>query len=135
VVLASATSWTVLQLLPGNHPPFEVPQYPLVHPAEFALYAVLGVAGGLVSAVFTRLLLGLGRTFLAAPRRTVWFLPAAGGLLVGMIGWFVPQNLGVGYKYVGDALNGHMVWKVMALLLRMQRRLEAAAATAAESTA
>jgi CIC family chloride channel protein len=38
-------------------------------------------------------------------------------LLVGLIGWFVPQNLGVGYKYVGDALNGHMVWKVMALLL------------------
>jgi chloride channel protein, CIC family len=25
--------------------------------------------------------------------------------------------LGVGYKHVGDALNGHMVWKLMALLL------------------
>jgi CIC family chloride channel protein len=29
----------------------------------------------------------------------------------------VPQSLGVGYKYVGDALNGHMVWSLMALLL------------------
>jgi CIC family chloride channel protein len=29
----------------------------------------------------------------------------------------VPQSLGVGYKYVGDALNGHMVWRLMALLL------------------
>jgi len=117
VVLASATSWAVLQLLLGNHPLFEVPQYQLVSPAEFALYAVLGVAGGLVSAAFTRLLLGLRKKFLAAPRRTLWFQPVAGGLLVGLMGWVVPQSLGVGYKYVGDALNGHMVWSLMALLL------------------
>jgi len=117
VVLASATSWAVLRLLLGNHPLFEVPQYQLVNPAEFALYAVLGVAGGLVSVAFTRMLLVLREEFLAAPRKTVWFQPVAGGLLVGLIGWFVPQNLGVGYKYVGDALNGYMVWKVMALLL------------------
>jgi chloride channel protein, CIC family len=117
VVLASATSWAVLRWLLGNQPLFEVPQYQLVNPAEFALYAVLGVAGGLVSAAFTRLLLGLRRKFLAAPRKTVCFQPVIGGVLVGLIGWFVPQNLGVGYKYVGDALNGHMVWKVMALLL------------------
>ena len=117
VVLASATSWAVLQLLLGNHPLFEVPQYQLLHPAEFALYAVLGMAGGLVSAAFTRLLLGLRKKFLAAPRRTLWFQPVAGGLLVGLMGWFVPQSLGVGYKYVGDALNGHMVWRLMVLLL------------------
>jgi CIC family chloride channel protein len=49
------------------------------------------------------LLLGLRRKFLAAPRKTVCFQPVIGGLLVGLIGWFVPQNLGVGYKYVGDA--------------------------------
>ena len=120
VVLASATSWAVLRLLLGNHPLFEVPQYQLVHPAEFAIYAVLGVAGGLVSAAFTRLLLGLRKKFLAAPRKTLWFQPVAGGLVVGLFGWFVPQSLGVGYKHVGDALNGHMVWKLMAILLALK---------------
>src|SRR6201982_339281 len=49
VVLASATSWVVLRLLLGNHPLFRVPQYELAHPLEFGIYAVLGVAGGLVS--------------------------------------------------------------------------------------
>jgi len=117
VVLASATSWAVLRLLLGNHPLFEVPQYQLVHPAEFALYAVLGVAGGLVSAAFTRLLLGLRKKFLAFPRETIWFQPVAGGLLVGLMGWFVPQALGVGYGHVGEALKGNMEWKLMALLL------------------
>jgi CIC family chloride channel protein len=38
-------------------------------------------------------------------------------LLVGVIGWFVPQVLGVGYGFVGDALNGRMAFKLMVLLV------------------
>ncbi len=117
VVLASATSWMVLRLLLGNHPLFKVPQYQLVHPLEFAFYAILGVAGGLVSVVFTKLLLGIRAYFQTFPRSTVWFQPAAGGLLVGLMGWFVPQVLGVGYGYVGDVLNGNMGLDLMLLLL------------------
>ncbi|PYV83936.1 MAG: hypothetical protein DMG93_06925 [Acidobacteria bacterium] len=67
VVLASATSWGVLRLLLGNSPLFKVPQYQLVHPAEFAIYAVLGVAGGLVSVAFTKMLLGMRERFLRLP--------------------------------------------------------------------
>src|SRR5579862_6636033 len=117
VVLASATSWMVLRLLLGNTPLFKVPQYQLVHPLEFAIYAVLGVAGGLISVVFTKLLLGIRERFVHFPQETVWFQPVAGGLLVGLMGWFVPQVLGVGYGYVGDALNGKMALKLMLLLL------------------
>lgn len=106
-----------MRLLLGNHPLFSVPQYQLIHPVEFALYALLGVAGGLVSAAFTRLLLWLREKFLAAPLETLWFQPVAGGLVVGLTGWFVPQTLGVGYAHVGEALNGNMAWKLMALLL------------------
>jgi CIC family chloride channel protein len=117
VVLASATSWMVLRLLLGNNPLFKVPQYQLVSPWEFTAYAVLGVAGGLVSVAFTRLLLGMRARFLRFPQNTVWFQPLAGGLLVGIMGWFVPQVMGVGYEYVGDALNGRMVFHLMVLLL------------------
>src|SRR5579864_8368760 len=117
VVLASATSWVVLRLLLGNNPLFKVPQYQLIHPLEFAIYAMLGVAGGLVSVVFTKLLLGIRERFLWFPKNTVWFQPAAGGLLVGLMGWFVPQVLGVGYGYVGDVLNGNMALNLMLLLL------------------
>lgn len=117
VVLASATSWMVLRLLLGNNPLFKVPEYQLVHPLEFAIYAVLGVAGGLVSVAFTKLLLGMRERFLRFPRNTVWFQPVAGGLLVGLMGWFVPQVLGVGYGYVGDVLNGRMALNLMVLLL------------------
>jgi len=117
VVLASATAWMVLRVSLGNNPLFKVPQYQLVSPWEFAVYAVLGVAGGVVSVVFTKLLLGMRARFLRFPKNTVWFQPMAGGLLVGLMGWFVPQVLGVGYGYVGDALNGGMVFHLMMLLL------------------
>jgi len=117
VVLASATSWAVLRLLLGNDPLFQVPQYQLVHPGELAIYAVLGVAGGFVSLAFTKLLLWMRSRFLHFPRKTVWFQPVAGGLVVGLMACFVPQVLGVGYKYVGQVLNGQMALKVMVILL------------------
>jgi CIC family chloride channel protein len=117
VVLASATAWMVLRVSLGNHPLFNVPQYQLVSPAEFGVYAVLGVVGGAVSAAFTQLLLHMRARFLRLPRNTVWLQPLAGGLLVGIMGWFVPQVLGVGYGYVGDALNGNMAFRMMILLI------------------
>jgi len=117
VVLASATSWAMLRLLLGNNPLFQVPQYQLVSPWEFAIYAVLGVVGGFVSVGFTKVLTGLRKRFLNLPRRTLWLQPVAGGLLVGIMGWFVPQVLGVGYQHVGSALNGSMAVKLMVLLL------------------
>jgi CIC family chloride channel protein len=117
VVLASATSWAMLRLLLGNDPLFKVPQYQLVSPWEFGVYAILGTLGGLVSVAFSKLLLKLRARFLKFPYYTRWVQPVAGGLLVGAMGWFVPQTLGVGYKYVGDSLNGGMALKLMALLL------------------
>jgi CIC family chloride channel protein len=116
VVLSAATSWMVMRLFLGNDPLFHVPQYQFVHPIEFGIYAALGIIGGIVSVVFVKSLLHLRNWFLCMPRWTIWFQPVAGGLLVGILGWFVPQVLGVGYTYVGDALNGGMALELMAVL-------------------
>ena len=56
-----------------------------------------------------------------------------GGLLAGLLGWFVPQVLGVGYGYVGDALNGSMALQLMALLVVL--KLLAAATSYASGNA
>jgi chloride channel protein, CIC family len=120
VVLASATSWGMLRLLLGNDPLFKVPNYQLVSPWEFFLYALLGVLGGLMSVAFVKFLTWMRGKFLRLPRKTAWVQPLAGGLVVGTMGWFVPQTLGVGYGYVGNALNGGMVLKLMLLLLLLK---------------
>jgi CIC family chloride channel protein len=117
VVLSSATSWIVLHLLLGDEPLFHVPAYHLVHPIEFVNYAILGVIGGFVCVGFVRLLLWIRARFLTLPKHTLWLQPSAGGLVVGILGWFVPSVLGVGYLYVNDALNGKMAMELMALLV------------------
>lgn len=120
IVLASATSWIVLHLILGDEPLFHVPAYQLVHPVEFLVYAVLGVAGGLVSVAFVKLLLWQRKYFLRLPKFTLWWQPAVGGLTVGILGWFFPDVLGVGYNFVSQALNGEMVIRTMALLVLLK---------------
>jgi chloride channel protein, CIC family len=120
IVLASATSWIVLHLLLGDEPLFHVPAYQLVHPLEFLVYAVLGLAGGLVSVAFVKLLLWLRKYFLRLPKFTIWWQPAVGGLTVGILGWFFPDVLGVGYNFVGQALNGEIAIRIMALLVLLK---------------
>jgi len=114
-VLSSATSWLVLHLVLGDDPLFHVAAYRAVNPVEFGVYAVLGVVGGLGSVCFVKLLLGLRAWFMRLPKWTVWFQPVAGGLTVGVMGYFVPEVLGVGYNHVEKVLNGDIVVKLVVL--------------------
>ena len=115
-VVSSATAWIVLHLLLGDQPLFQVARYKLVHPLEFGIYAILGVAGGLASVCFVKLLLALRERFMRLPSWTAWFQPVAGGLTVGLIGWFAPAVMGVGYNYVEKTLNGDLVSNTVAAL-------------------
>jgi chloride channel protein, CIC family len=120
VVIGAATSWIVLRLILGDEPLFHVPAYQLVHPLEFLLYALLGLCGGLVSTAFVKLLLWQRSRFLRAPERWRPFTPAVGGLAVGLLALIAPGVLGVGYGFVGQALNGQMALKTMVLLLALK---------------
>jgi CIC family chloride channel protein len=117
VVIGAATAWIILRLILGDEPLFHVPPYQLVHPVEFAIYALLGLLGGLVSIAFVKLLLWQRAVFLRVPAPWKPFTPAVGGLTVGLLALAAPGVLGVGYNLVGDALNGQMALRVMLLLL------------------
>ena len=116
VVISAATSWMVLHLILGDDPLFHVAGYRLVHPAEALVYAVLGLAGGVVSAVFVKTLLWLRLLFRKLPKWSVWLQPAVGGLTVGLLGYFVPEVLGVGYGEVERVLNGEIVLQTVVAL-------------------
>ena len=120
VVLSSTTSWMVLHLVLGDEPLFHVAAYHLVNPSELLVYVVLGIVGGLGSVVFVRLLLELRKAFARLPKRTVWVQPVAGGLCIGLIGFFVPQVLGVGYDQVDRALSGDLVLHALVLFAALK---------------
>jgi chloride channel protein, CIC family len=115
-VVASVAAVIVERSILGNEPLFHVPPYSLADPAELIAYALLGVVGGFVSLLFSRGILTLRGLFLRLPPRTKIFQPAIGGLIIGAILVYSPAVMGVGYEYVGQALNGGMLLRTMALL-------------------
>jgi CIC family chloride channel protein len=116
IVLASAAAWMVLHLILGDSPLFHVPEYHLVSPGELGAYVVLGIVGGLSSVAFVKILLWLRARFAKMPRASLWIQPVAGGLTVGILGFFVPQVLGVGYDQIERVLNGDVILKVVVTL-------------------
>jgi CIC family chloride channel protein len=117
IVISSATSWMLLHLILGDQPLFHVPAYKLIHPVEFLIYAVLGVAGGIGSVCFVKLLLLIRLGFRRFPRWTVWMQPAVGGIVVGLLGLYLPEVLGVGYDYVERVLGGDLAIRTVVLLI------------------
>jgi len=115
-VVASVASVVVERSILGNEPLFRVPTYRLVNPAELLAYAVLGIAGGFVSLLFCKSLLGLRRLFMWLPASTKVVQPAMGGLVIGAVLIFAPAVMGVGYEYVDQALNSELLLKTMLLL-------------------
>jgi chloride channel protein, CIC family len=64
-----------------------------------------------------KLLLHLRIWFRKLPKASVWAQPAVGGLVVGLMGWYMPEVLGVGYDYVERVLGGDFPLKTVAVLV------------------
>ncbi len=121
VVLASVTSAVLTQALSGPDPAFIVPPYSFGSPWQLALYLVLGLLAGPVSAAYIRLL------YLAQDIFHSWHVPrpvhtAAAGLIVGLTGLALPQILGVGYDTLGTVLSSAGV-SLMLLVALMTAKL------------
>jgi CIC family chloride channel protein len=119
-VVASVAAVVVERAILGNEPLFHVPTYHLVHPAELLGYAALGVLGGIVSIAFCKLLLSLRSGFLRLPQWTRMLQPAIGGLGIGLLLLVAPEVRGVGYDIVGQALNGGLLLRTMAILCALK---------------
>jgi CIC family chloride channel protein len=117
VVIGAATSWMVLHLFLGDAPLFSVPPYNLVHPTEFLFYALLGVAGGCVSVIFSLSLLRLRLYYRRLPKWTLALQPATGGLTAGVLALYSADVLGAGYAAVELALHGQLSGASMFTLL------------------
>jgi len=105
VVLAAVISAVFTQAVSGSQPAFPVPPYAFNSAWELPLYLGLGLLAGPVSALYIRTLYRAQDLFhhWSAPR---WVKPAVAGLMVGVVGIFLPQIFGVGYDTIGNILTG-----------------------------
>ena len=93
----------------GPFPVFGVPSYPLPPLGSLPIFAVLGVAAGLLGVAFNRSLLGAISMYTRLPARSI--LPAAAitGGLIGLFGWFTPSLLGSGHILAESTLKGDVL--------------------------
>lgn len=116
IVISSVVATVISRHYLGDFPALRVPQYELSDPRELLLYAVLGLAAGLISVIFIRLLFGIGALFDRSPIPE-WARPAVGGLGVGLIALFLPHIYGVGYESMDAALWGNAPVFILAVLI------------------
>jgi chloride channel protein, CIC family len=120
VGIASAIGGLMHLLLISPTPLFATPQFQLPislgSVSSLLLFAVLGIICGVVGSGMSKALYKSEDMFRRLPIGQPW-LPMIGGLGVGLIGFAVPQVLGVGYGTISDILNGRVVVELAILIM------------------
>src|SRR5579863_3962508 len=116
LVIASTLATAVHFSLLGRGPMFAVGAVDFDVPQALPFYIVLGLLCGLAAVGFSKALYWVEDQFEKLPIDELWW-PAIGALALGIIGYFVPRVLGVGYDTIGDILNNHLAVKVLILVM------------------
>ena len=117
LVIASTLATAVHMQLLGAGPMFKVTTATdFGIPRALPFYLLLGLVCGLAAVGFSKLLYWTEDQFEKLPVDELWW-PAIGALGLGIIGYFMPRVLGVGYDTIGDILNANLAWKLLLVVM------------------
>jgi len=115
IAVASVAGAVVSHTLIGDELAFDVEPYVLDDPAQLLLYAVLGLIAVGLAIFFIEAL----DWFTVVPDRLIpWIRPLIMGLGVATIGFFAPEVLGTGQRFIGAVLSQEIskAWWLFGLL-------------------
>jgi chloride channel protein, CIC family len=116
LVIASTLATAVHMQTLGAGPMFTVAPVDFGIPRALPFYLILGGICGLAAVGFSKLLYGVEDLFEKLPVDQLWW-PAIGALGLGIIGYFVPRVLGVGYDTISDILNAQLAFKLLLVVM------------------
>lgn len=119
VALASATAAGVRIALVGARLIFPMPDLALPSGAALVAYLALGGMVGVASVCVTRIVYAIEDGFARFPLHWMWW-PALGGVVVGIIGYWAPQTMGVGYDNIEHILSGSKTGQALVLLCALK---------------
>ncbi|QEC77063.1 chloride channel protein [Mucilaginibacter ginsenosidivorax] len=105
VALACITGAAGHHLLFESGPVFPMPNLTVPTNGALAIYSGIGLIIGFLSLGITKIVYLIEDWFDKLPIHWMWW-PALGGLAVGVIGYFAPHTLGVGYDNIISILSG-----------------------------
>ncbi len=119
VSLACASATAVRFIFLGFHPIFNLTN--LSQPGGFALsaYLLLGLMIGVVSVFVTKTVYAVEDGFEKLPVHWMWW-PAIGAVAVGIIGYFAPHTMGVGYDNIDNILSGNLTGEALVVLFTLK---------------
>ena len=119
VSLAAATATGVRIAFVGAAPVFPMPNIAPPSGEALATYIALGAAIGVVAVFVTRGLYGVEDLFERLPIHWMWW-PAIGAVAVGVVGYFAPRTLGVGYENIEQMVAGTIAGRALLILVTLK---------------
>jgi H+/Cl- antiporter ClcA/predicted transcriptional regulator len=119
VALAAVAADGVRIIFEGMAPVFAMSDLQQPTGAALATYLTIGGLMGVVAVVVTRIVYWVEDTFEELPIHWMWW-PAIGGVAVGVIGYFAPDTLGVGYYNITNFLNDKVSIGAILFLVTMK---------------
>ncbi len=119
VAMAAVTATGVRYAMVGDHAVFAMPMLAQPDSAALVFYVALGLLLGVVSVGVTRLVYAIEDAFDHLPVHWMWW-PALGGIAVGIVGYFAPLTLGVGYTNIEQIVSGDFTLQALFFLCVMK---------------
>jgi len=107
VALASTVAAAARFGLGMPFPVFVLPAFRQPSQSAILIYLLLGAIVGVAAVGVTRAVYWIEDMFEHTPIHWMWW-PAMGAVAVGVIGYFYPRTLGVGYENISDVLSAHL---------------------------
>jgi chloride channel protein, CIC family len=115
VAFACAAATALRLKFMGPTPIFQMPNVGSPTQTALTFYVLIGALVGVASVGVTRAVYLVEDGFDVLPIHWMWW-PALGAVVVGVVGYFAPRTLGVGYYNVRDELSGALTAQVLVQL-------------------
>ncbi|MFZ0247150.1 chloride channel protein [Candidatus Binatus sp.] len=119
VAVASAMAAALRKVSGAAWPMFPMHQLQTSGMAALASYTLIGAIVGLASVGATRAVYAVEDTFAKMPIHWMWW-PAMGGLVVGIVGYILPETMGVGYVNIVRIFSGSLTEKALIMLCMLK---------------
>lgn len=119
VALACITGAGMHLLLFESGPVFHAVQLDPMTVNQLWIYVALGVILGFASILISKLVYWIEDMFEHLPIHWMWW-PAMGAIVVGVIGYFAPYTLGVGYENINGVLSGALTPAILSSLFLLK---------------
>jgi len=111
-IISSVIAYAIFATKFGWNPLFETPGFVFENPVQLLPYFILALVVAGSAALFVQIFYGVRDAFVKIPIPN-FLKPALGGLLAGVVGYFLSDALGTGYGVVQRAFEGRVAVPIL----------------------